>query len=263
MLRFITSHKLFFSVVFVSVVLVAGSVIYYAHVTRTVDRQLGETEQFRKHTETDEPTASPDSLQTDAVEDATGLDTDLDTTAPENVSEPAEAETLSGIDSFSADAALPPEDTPENTELSVSPYGSSPYGFGSYPEVPIGFPENLMPVWTWSEERQHAQAGGLKDFELMARVLIKLWNRGDRDFIGVNRNDQNGRVYPIYQDVMYVTSWVEREEKGVRLPSSFFGFSQEDIHIVDIMQSERLPEGVLFLDADTNGYDPYQFLDLH
>jgi len=80
-----------------------------------------------------------------------------------------------------ADAFLPDaiDSAEETADVPVSPYG-----FGPYPEVPTGFPDNLHPIWPWSEEKKQELAGKGKDFELMQRVLIELWNQGNQDFVG-------------------------------------------------------------------------------
>ena len=141
----------------------------------------------------------------------------------------------------------------------------SPFGFGPYPKVPQGFPEHLMPIWTWSDERRQRVTGREIDFELMHRVLIKLYNDGDHGFRAVIRNDRNGKVYPLYDDVVYVKRWQE-----MRLPDGTVAqypagqlTTKGFISPQDFVESGgKLPAHIEFIDRDTAGYDPYHFLNL-
>ena len=67
-----------------------------------------------------------------------------------------------------------------------------------FPEVPEGFPEDLTPVWLKKHFDEQSHSGHV----IMYRVLIELWNQGDHDF--VNAVLANGKVYPLYPDVVYV-----------------------------------------------------------
>ena len=70
-----------------------------------------------------------------------------------------------------------------------------------FPEVPDGFPSNLTPVWI---KYPNYQKGDMHDHELIYRVLIKLWNQGDHDFVNGVYKERYGKVYPLYSDVAYV-----------------------------------------------------------
>ena len=255
-----SSRAILIGVIFFGMI-VGGTQLYYWHVRRSGEaelertKQMGqaleETEKKRPATNADVPidTYTSDTSETPIVFNDTQPMAEEREALPSN-----EAESDELLDAFLVDEILSTERT---DEVPVSPFG-----FGAYPEVPPGFPERFMPIWTWSDEKR-AKAGSSEiDFELMHRVLIKLWNQGDRSFIGVKRQDHDGKVYPIYRNVMYVVNWIERRNGTVRLPASFFGQSDEDINVVDIMRYERIPTGVTFIDAHTEGYDPYQFLGL-
>ena len=68
-----------------------------------------------------------------------------------------------------------------------------------FPPVPEGFP--FPPVWI---SRPGYQKGDMPDHELIYRVLIKLWNQDDHGFQDGMLRVNNGRVYPMYPDVLYV-----------------------------------------------------------
>ncbi len=254
MLRFITSHKLFFSAVFLCLLTITGSLIYYAHVTRTVDTELGATEQFPKHPETDEPTESSHAPETEGVEGTAQSNSDMHLVdAPENGAEPTEMETMPVGDSASGEAVASSEDTPENVDISVSPYGYSLHGFGPYPVIPADYPMEMAPTWTKYDRpaREH---------ELIDRVLIKLWNQGDREVSG--GFSVNGLVYPLYPNAVYV-KWEEREmlDGTVR---RFIGGITGTGDVKPIMRDgvPVLPEGIRTMDEETSGINPYEFLDL-
>lgn len=246
------------------VLVVGGSLLYSWHADRNDQEKLARTDQFlqqlkdKKETHTAQGTAVPTDTET-----LKSAETSMETDNTRMRSEETDVLPKEELDPIDLTGAFLPEDfVSEGGAFDNVPV--SPFGFGPYPEVPEDFPENLSPSWTWSEDKrqEYADAGRLMNFELMHRVLIKLWNQGDRDFIGVKRSEQNGKVYPIYQNVMYVRTWVERQNGAVRLPASFFGSSEENIHVLDIMKQERVPNGITFLDADVEGYDPYEFLNL-
>lgn len=255
-----SSRAILIGVIFFGMI-VGSTQLHYWHVRRTGEAELERTKQMVQAPEETEKklpamnadvpidTYTSDTSETPIVFNDTQLMPEERETGPSDEAKSAEL-----LDAFLDDEIVSTEET---DEVPVSPFG-----FGAYPEVPHGFPENFMPIWTWSDEKR-AKAGSSEiDFELMHRVLIKLWNQGDRSFIGVKRQDHDGKVYPIYRNVMYVVNWIERGNGTVRLPASFFGQSDEDINVVDIMRSERIPTGITFIDAHTEGYDPYQFLGL-
>ena len=79
-----------------------------------------------------------------------------------------------------------------------------------FPEVPEGYPADLKPVWLedyFDEDR-------FADHVIMSRVLIELWNQGERGFVNVVGDAIPLRkVYPLYPDVVYV-KWRDHEEPG-------------------------------------------------
>lgn len=158
-----------------------------------------------------------------------------------------------------------PVEISETEDMPTSPYGVSPYGFGSYPEVPTGFPDHLQPIWTWSEEKRAEFTGSGKDFELMHRVLIKLWNQGDQGFVAVTRSDDNGKVYPLYSEVVYVT-WREATDlqgNVHRYPGfALAGPNVPRLFASDFTHGMGYPPHITVLDRDEAGIEPYEFLGL-
>lgn len=191
--------------------------------------------------------------------------TDAPVTANTHETVPEETDAVSIDETESIDTAdtFFPLDTSEEGTAEVP---VSPYGFGPYPEVPVGFPDHLSPVWTWPEEKLEKIVGRQKDFELMHRVLIKLWNQGNQDFVAVTRSDDNGKVYPIYPNVAYVTWHESKDLYGkvrYRYPSPLLsGPNVPSLTIEDFSKGRGFPPHVTVLDRETAGIDPYQFLGL-
>ena len=82
----------------------------------------------------------------------------------------------------------------------------SPYGFGPYPEAPEN--SRFVPVWKQKHYKKlgHHQKRSL---EIIDRVLIKLWEQGERGF--EEGFYDCGKVYPFYDNTLYV-----RWHEGVR-----------------------------------------------
>lgn len=261
MLRDLLSSRWFQGSLVFFLLVIGGGLLYGWYTLRVTERDMERHDRFLQGIQKQSETRPAEAVNVLTDNEAPGrVSTPAENTntpmSDENEALPNETETLDFADAFLPDNMVSEEEAP-NEEVPASPFG-----FGVYPEIPPGFPKNLMPSWTWSDERKQNMVGQMEDFELMDRVLIKLWNQGDRSFIGVKRQDQSGKVYPIYRNVMYVENWIERRNGKVRLPASFFGQSDEDINVIDIMRYERIPAGITFLDAHTEGYDPYHFLSL-
>ncbi|MDE0089626.1 MAG: hypothetical protein OXU23_28175 [Candidatus Poribacteria bacterium] len=127
----------------------------------------------------------------------------------------------------------------------------SPYGFGTYPEVPEDYPSKHLVKWP-------AQSPGA---ELLYRVLIKLWSSGEKNFRG--GSTYNGKIYPHYHDTVYVrfaeyrgadgkmVRYAARTKSGPGVSSKY---TQADLL--------NPPPHLRVLDLDSSGIDPHQYLNL-
>ncbi|MCE2416647.1 hypothetical protein J4G07_21945 [Candidatus Poribacteria bacterium] len=245
--------------------MIVGSQFYSWHVRRTTDAELQRTDHavraLENRTQTGTTANTVETSRVDFEQAETPLENhdaqprDVDTAAlPSD-----DAETIDLSAAFLSDDFVSEEEPAE-------PVPVSPYGYGPYPEVPADYPETLMPVWTWFEdERQLHETSRLEDFELMGRVLIKLWNQGDRDFSGVIRDDENGKVYPLYSDRAYVT-WRELKDENGKVLFRYAGNLRAGdgfphLSFRDFMEG-TIPPGIHFMEQESAGIDPYQFLHL-
>ncbi len=142
------------------------------------------------------------------------------------------------------------EETPAEEEVPVSPFG-----FGPYPEVPENYP--LPPAW------EHPRYNSLipntqKELELLDRVLIKLWTQGERGFLGGSTD--NGKVYPNYANTAYVRYRMDWGS-GRRYIARYKGDPARRVSPEQLRRGE-LPADMRVLNMDTEGIDPYTFLNL-
>lgn len=131
--------------------------------------------------------------------------------------------------------------------------------FGPYPKVPSDYPLR-SPIWLRNPKR--VQDSTAHPFEIMDRVLIKLWNQGRKDITGASYNTSNGKVYPHFTNTAYI-----QYGKKIILPD---GNVYKPIERVtggpDIgayhnqIRNGNTPAHISLLDYDSAGIDPYTFL---
>ena len=182
-----------------------------------------------------------------------------------------ESASVSELDEVSGDDGVSLADiTEDELDALLQELDEPPDEKGDFPEVPDGFPSDLTPVWI---EYPDYQKGDMYDHEMIYRVLIKLWNQGDHNFVnGVYQYD-NGRVYPLYRNVLYVR-WSEEEIAGQKIqfirsslgtharqnPEEGGGafFSPEEM--ITGAYKTKYPD-LKLVDYASAGYDPETFLD--
>lgn len=142
-----------------------------------------------------------------------------------------------------------------------------------FPKVPEGFP--VTPVWL----KDYFHERDFSNHVRLYRVLIELWNRGDRDFISGFSESKSGKVYPIYPDVVYLkwASYVRVSPDGQLVEVPFIkrrlGATDTVNQLVDsdgqlFTEQEILSgayktkyPGINFVDYDDSGYDPATVLN--
>ena len=138
----------------------------------------------------------------------------------------------------------------------------SPFGFGPYPQVPADYPEDV--IWADMDENISRFGGGLtKAAELMDRVLIKLWNKGHRATSASMTSD--GIVYPAFPNTVFVRWDYVEEPDGTtsRYASIIYGAPGVSDSDHDDLGEGIIPPGIKVLDYDSDGIDPYIFLNLN
>ena len=228
------------------VVIVGGSWLYSWHVHRTTGAEVAETQRKVQPLKNKNETGTAPVTQ--PLEFETPRETSFETDIPQGRL----------TEDVSIDKAIDVE-APEEINLSENEIEEGVTN--DFPEVPDGFP--MTPVW---EKFPNYQKGDMQDHETLYRVLIKLWNQGDRGFVNGVIDHNNGKVYPLYPDVIYV-KWKESvigppdDPVTIRIPGSMLGthnrhFSMEDRYFG---LEKSYPE-IEFVDKHTAGYDPETFL---
>ena len=128
----------------------------------------------------------------------------------------------------------------------------SPHGFGPYPEIPAG-----ASMAGFDETDDVLQ-------ELLGRVLVKVWNDGERH-IGGFLDEDTGKVYPYYENTLYVEYETETNENTKETYVTVVGVTCSPAISKSIVNSVLIgekPTGYTLIDVDASGIDPYKFLDL-
>lgn len=163
-------------------------------------------------------------------------------------------------------------ETPD-AHLKVESKPMSPFGFGSYPEVPEGMlhiGENpYEPIWAnhrWPNIRM------AKTHELISRVEIKLWQNGERNWVGIG-GDEN-KIYVNYPNTVYVTWKDSEDDKGnpIRIITTLSGDPDACLRINSNTTARLgrygtpieadIPSDVEVILHSESGIDPYKFLNL-
>ncbi|MYA98059.1 hypothetical protein F4X90_00035 [Candidatus Poribacteria bacterium] len=126
------------------------------------------------------------------------------------------------------------------------------------PQVPPDFPFPV--VWLQPKEKS-VRINELTQRELWGLVMVKKWNEGDRDFVGTSMDMDTGKVYLYYPNVVYV-KWEDTQLRDGTLTkyASEVSGPGGDSTITDQVSNGILPPGVLILDMDSSGIDPYEYL---
>ena len=135
----------------------------------------------------------------------------------------------------------------------------SVFGLGPLPDIPPDYPRQN--VWD-SLEKSYYDGHANISHELINRVLIKYWNQGKKTASGVLAGD-NGRVYPLWKDTVYV-EWAELElEDGTtdRYLSHYMCHGSLGSY-EDSVENGTQPSWIKVVAYEEAGIDPYSFLDL-
>ncbi len=268
MFRDLLSSRLIQAGLVFFVLVVGGSLLYSWHAHRSTRAEFGPIPQPVVSPPENAPAKTvPIVFQDDGVMNAPD-----DTTAAETVDE---TEPMDLADAFDPDDFVLAEEAEEAPEEDVP---VSPFGFGPYPEVPADYPLTGSLPWLWSEERKaQSEENGrdgrefrgisfteyLKEYELMGRVGIKLWNEG-RVFGGITTLDQTGRFYPDEPDILYV-KWAETtssDGKVRRYMANTIGSALQNMPIA-AMQGREPPPDWIEIRSFNEGIDPYEYLGLN
>ncbi len=249
MFRDILSNKGVLAGSLFCIFIVVGSLLYSWHVERGIKADEARTQQFLQQREIKKETRTAQDAAAPTGTEALGqTSTPLETDDTQTMSDETDAFT-------SLDAFLPDETgAEETTEVPVSPFG-----FGPYPEVPADYFGE--PIWGREPSLiADFPSEARKNIELIDRVLVKLWQQGDREIVG--GSTRNGKIYPHYDNVVYVR-WREYElpDGSIhRYVSSMLDAGEGPTR--DDIRTGKIPPNFKVIEFDDAGFDPYQFLNI-
>ncbi len=142
--------------------------------------------------------------------------------------------------------------TTETADVQVSTHG-----FGPYPEVPADYFRE--PSWIKYPNGVPGHAAG--PFEIMDRVLIKLWNQGHKNITGASYAP-GGKVYPYYANTAYV-SYGEKiilPDGNVYQSISVVSSGPDIAPFAKQISEGNTPAHIKLIDYDSAGIDPHIFL---
>jgi len=215
-------------------IIAVGCFIYYNNTTASYKQEVVTSKKLLIQRENDKQANIPTSVENPLTETPTENITrteQLPTTTTQEI------ETLETTSSFTI-----------NNPVKDESKRISKYGFGEYPEFPTDADFPLAsPNWDTLE----------KTDELVFRVLIKAWNKGER-FVGA-RLDENGKILLNYPNTVYVKHIEIKEPDGtiskIRNVSGPPGIPVPP-------PGEDFPSHIRVLDNDTHSIDPYEYLNI-
>ena len=232
-------------------VVVSGSLLYSWQTRRATVAEFTRTDVVPHETRSEQDTVDTSTVDFEQTETPLEVD-DLQKSEDTDVAPIDETSEMLEM----ADAFLPDDFVSEETPAEDVPV--SPYGFGPYPEVPADF--FGIPIWQKGLSDIPVDVG--KNVELIDRVLIKLWQQGDKNIIGGFL--QNGKVYPNYPETVYVEERIEESDDGLvkRTFRHITGPPGTGIYHEDIRRGNIPPHVTVIPMDDSQGLDPYSFLNL-
>ena len=228
------------------VLCVGGSLLYSVHVRHTTVAELAQSDLLLQQRETQDKTrATADAVDTSRVNfEQAEIPLENQYAPPivdDTVALPSDDAALIDLsETFEREGFVSAE--PPAGEGPVSPYG-----FGPYPEVPPDFPFKV----DWTETSA--------EMELLGRVMIKAWGEGER-FVGANIDFNTNKVYLNYPRTVYVHETDTIGSDGSVIGTNRLIKGTGDVAIPG--PGEPFPPDVRVLDYDSEGIDPYTYLNL-
>lgn len=244
--RDIISNKWILGAVLLLLIVASGCYFFYAYTTAQHKKEAAELDEFVRQWEKDQQAQQKRSTETQEASTSTPAESDTPQNAEKTITK-ATAEVESTIE----------EETQQQSEnVEAADVRVSPFGYGPFPKVPSDYPSAV--VWLLSDYEElpsHAQ----KNFELIDRVLIKLWTSGEKGFRGAST--YKGKVYPHYYNTVYVKVSEYELPDGTKVRGISRRKSGPHVNTdgVDLLNP---PSHLRVLDLETSGIDPYQYLNL-
>ena len=140
----------------------------------------------------------------------------------------------------------------------------SKFGFGTYPKLPADFPwQDLFDPPYYTEDPDHPYKDD-PDYELMHRLRVELWKRGERGVEGFGKLGSTGLFYPTIRGTIYV-KWIPRWKafgKEFGRTIQYIDGHPDDINrLENVTKESEIPSDLKVLDI-SEGINAYEFLNL-
>ncbi len=263
MLSHLLSSRLIQAGIVFCVLCVVGSLLYSWHDKRTTEKALAPHDQFLQGIQQKQNAARPAETVNAPTDTETSslVNTTLETTDTP-MPEATKAETRDATELAALADALLPNDVVSEEEAPTEEVAVSPFGFGPYPEIPIGYTtRHGKTVWQYPGSLPMYNQ---RNIELIHRVMIASWNDGDTHFIGATF--ERGKIYLQYPNTMYVRyTRRERSNGTVQRRITSWTSGEHNQSAIDQILEGKIPMGVTLIDMDSEdvGIDPYTFLGLN
>ena len=248
MIRDIITNKWFIGAIALLIIIAGACYLWYQHDTAPYRQEAVESAKLlrqREATQKAENNEVEQAAEKASAESNTPTAEKSVTEAPDRGAEGPEV----AVQSQSTEK---PSENAETAEVPISPHG-----FGPFPKVPADYPYGI----TWRDMEYYERLPSYKErrFELMERVLVKLWSEGIRNFEGASI--ENDKVYPHFFNTYYIIVEEREAPDGTLEPfiTRIKGGSPSPADI-DLLNP---PPHIQVLDFETTGIDPYQYLNLH
>ncbi len=253
MTRDITSIKWIIGAIALLIIIAGACYLWYQHDTAPYRQEAANAKQLLRQSEIEKSEKSKVAEQ--AAEKALA-----ESTSP--TAEKPITDTTAATDKTEAQTESPAQNA-ETQEVRVSKFG-----FGPYPEIPPDFPyPNLFDASTLDNVYDPDDP----DYELMYRLRVELWKRGERGVTGTQTSNKTGLFYPAIPGTIYVEWGPRWKIFGVEIGRRIRAMkgSADDVERLQAIRQQvgrpllesDIPSDIKVLDM-SEGINPYTFLDL-
>ncbi len=259
MFRDILTNRLFLAGLVFFVLIVSGSLFYSWHVRRTTEAEFAQTDVFLQHLENKKDAGVNQSFEPMDTDPLVSSEMPMISEDTQPMPEKKEALPPHNTDNVEMVDALLPSDVID-TEAERTDVPVSPFGFGPYPEIPVGFPEPDI----FDSLASMADSDMRKALELQKRLIVEFWKQGKSlENVGVT-GDTDGKIYLLYPDVVYVRWDYWTDEDGAT--HKYAGVTRghpDTAHLYEsYLDKGEIPPGITVYELPDGYIDAYEFLGL-
>ena len=255
MFRDIFTNKWILGGFLLLIIIASGCYLWYQHSLAADRKAAADAEKLLRQSEIERQAGAKSNTETET--------TSTQGPAENNTAEKQSADATALTDNTESSQTEASTQTAETPEVRVSKFG-----FGPYPEIPPDFP---YPDLFDASTLDNVHDPDNPNYELMYRVRVELWKRGERGVEGMQTSRRTGLFYPAIRGTIYV-EWAPRWkiaglEVGRRIRA--IKGNADDIKRLQAFRQQvgrpllesDIPSDMKVLDM-SEGINPYEFLNL-